>query len=252
LAENRLDLTGKVALVTGGARGIGRAICELFAEAGADLIIASRKLEACQAVADELAARHGVRTAAIGFNASVWADCDRLAEEGWARFGRIDILVNNAGVSPAYDSIENISEALFDKIVAVNLKGPFRLAAVIGARMVRAGGGAIVNIGSSAASHPVPSAIPYSAAKAGLTNMTRGLASLFGPNVRVNCVQPAGTATDMSANFSEDFIQEFLRDYAIKRFARPEEVAAAALYLASEAASFSTGTVLRVDGGIPG
>ncbi len=252
MADSKLDLTGKIALITGGARGIGRAVSEAFAAAGADLIIASRKLDACKAVAADLSARFEVRAVGLGFNLSSWDDCDRLVDEAWQAFGRIDILVNNAGVSPAYESIDTLSEALFDKIMAVNLKGPFRLAALIGTRMVAAGGGAIVNIGSSSATQPVPSAIPYSMAKAGVTNLSKGLASLFGPTVRVNTVQPAGTATDMNAALPDDVLHDLLRDYTIKRFARPEEVANAVLYLASDAASYSTGSVIRVDGGVAG
>ena len=252
MADNKLDLTGKVALITGGARGIGRAVSEAFAEAGADLIIASRKIDACQAAAADLAARFGVRAVGMGFNLGHWDECDRLVDAAWQAFGRIDILVNNAGMSPAYERIDTMSEALFDKIMAVNLKGPFRLAALVGTRMVAAGGGAIVNIGSSAASRPEPAAMPYSMAKAGVTNLSKGLASLFGPTVRVNCVQPAGTATDMSAGLPDDVLDGLLRAYTIKRFARPAEVASAVLYLASDAASYSTGSVIRVDGGLAG
>jgi NAD(P)-dependent dehydrogenase (short-subunit alcohol dehydrogenase family) len=246
------NLAGKVVLVTGGSRGLGRVIASEFAAAGCDVVVASRKLPACEEVATDLQRSFGRRAVGIACHVGVWSDCERLVSEVYQIFGRFDVLINNAGVSPAYDSVETLSEELFDKIIAVNLKGPFRLCALAGSRMVAHGGGAIVNIGSSAASHPEVNAIPYSAAKAGVNAMTKALAALFGPTVRVNCIQPWGIATDMSRHVMPDAIAVLAGSHAIKRFARPEEVARAALFLASEASSFTTGAILRVDGGLPG
>ncbi len=251
MSDRLVDLTGKVALVTGGARGLGRAISEELARAGADLIIASRKIESCEKACSEIRQAYGRRAVALACHVGKWLECERLAELGWAAFGRIDVLVNNAGMSPVYDDVTSLSEELFDKIIDVNLKGPFRLGGLIGARMQAAGGGAIVNIGSSAATMPLPSSIPYSAAKAGLVAVTQAMAGLFGPQVRVNCVQPGGIATDMGANLTEEMIADWTSGTIAKRFARPEEVAAAVTYLASGAASFTTAAVLRVDGGLP-
>jgi NAD(P)-dependent dehydrogenase (short-subunit alcohol dehydrogenase family) len=247
------NLAGKVVLVTGGSRGLGRVIATEFAAAGCDVVVASRKLPACEEVATDLQRSFGRRAVGIACHVGVWSDCERLVSEVYRVFGRFDVLINNAGVSPAYDrSIDTLSEELFDKIIAVNLKGPFRLCALAGSRMAAHGGGAIVNISSSAASHPEAAAIPYSAAKAGVNAMTKALAALFGPTVRVNCIQPWGIATDMSRHIMPDAIAVLARDHAIKRFARPEEIARAAVFLASEASSFTTGTILRVDGGMPG
>src|ERR1700733_2317344 len=226
------NLACKVVLVTGGSRGLGRVIATEFAAAGCDVVVASRKLEACENVATDLQRSFGRRALGVACHVGVWKDCERLVSEVYRVFGRFDVLINNAGVSPAYDSIETLSEELFDKIIAVNLKGPFRLCALAGSRMVAHGGGAIVNIGSSAASHPEVTAIPYSAAKAGVNAMTKALAALFGPTVRVNCIQPGGIDTDMSRHISPDAVVELTRDHAIKRFARPEEIAKAAVFLA--------------------
>jgi NAD(P)-dependent dehydrogenase (short-subunit alcohol dehydrogenase family) len=246
------NLAGRVVLVTGGSRGLGRAIAREFAAAGCDVVVASRKLSACEDVAADLEHSFGRRAVGIACHVGIWSDCERLIAEVYRIFGRLDVLINNAGVSPAYDNIETLSEELFDKIVSVNLKGPFRLCALAGSRMIASGGGSIVNIGSSAASHPEPNAIPYSVAKAGVNAMTKALATLFGPTVRVNCIQPWGIATDMSRHISSDAIAMLVREHAIKRFARPEEIAGAVLYLASDAASYTTGAILRVDGGLPG
>ena len=246
------DLPGKVALVTGGSRGLGQVIAGQFAAAGCDVVIASRKLERCEAVAAEIANAFGRRAVGVACHVGVWNDCERLISAVYSAFGRLDILVNNAGMSPAHADIASLSEELFDKILAVNLKGPFRLSALAGTRMKAAGGGAIVNISSSSATHPLPEALPYSAAKAGVNAMTKGLAAIFGPTVRVNCVQPWGIATDMSQAVAPSEIAALTRDHAIKRFARADEVAKAAVFLASDASSFTTGAILRVDGGMPG
>lgn len=246
------DLTGKVALVTGGSRGLGLTIAQEFARAGAELIVASRKLDACEAAANEIERRFGKRALGVACHVGEWSDCEQLVDTCYDAFGRVDILVNNAGVSPPYENLTSLSEELFDKILAVNLKGPFRLSTLIGTRMKSHGGGAIVNIGSSAATHPLATAIPYSAAKAGVSVVTKALAAALGPEVRVNCVEPGGIETDMTVSIPAEQIAEWCCDNAIKRFARPEEVAGAVLYLASEVASFTTGAILRVDGGLPG
>ena len=148
------DLTGRVAVVTGGSRGLGAAMASAFAEHGADVVIASRKLDACQELAGHLAKRTGRRAVGAAFHAGRWADADRLADLVYEEFGRCDVLVNNAGMSPLYPSLSEISEDLFDKVVAVNFKGPFRLSALVGERMVAAGCGSIINVSSLAAVGP--------------------------------------------------------------------------------------------------
>jgi len=240
------DLTGKVALVTGGSRGLGRAMALGFAAHGADLIIASRKLDACEAVAAEVRAL-GRRALPVAANVSRWADCDALVHLAYQHFGKVDVLVNNAGLSPLYGKLSEVSEELFDKVVALNLKGPFRLSSLIGERMVEGDGGSIINISSTAAANPAPKAEPYGAAKAGVINLTRSFAFAFGTKVRVNCIQAGPFLTDISKAWTPE-ARETAHN-ALRRPGRPEEIVTAALFLASPASSFTTGAVLRVDGG---
>ena len=148
------DLSGKVALVTGGSRGLGREMVAGFAQAGADVVIASRDAGSCAAYAAEITAATGRRALPYGVHVGHWAELDGLVEAAYNAFGRVDVLVNNAGMSPLYDSVDTVSEALFDKVIAVNLKGPFRLAALVGTRMAAGGGGSIINLSSAAAVRP--------------------------------------------------------------------------------------------------
>ena len=166
------------------------------------------------------------------------------------RFGRCDVLVNNAGMSPLYPSVDAISESLFDKVVGVNLKGPFRLSANIGTRMVAAGGGSIIFVSSIASTRPSAQEIVYGAAKAGVNNLTYGLARTFGPTVRVNCIVPGPFLTDISEAWDMDQFEKGARTgYALGRGGRPDEIVGAALYLATDASSYTTGTTIEVDGG---
>jgi NAD(P)-dependent dehydrogenase (short-subunit alcohol dehydrogenase family) len=246
----RFDLTDRVAVVTGGSRGLGRAIVEAFAHAGAHVVIASRKGEACEALAREVRAATGREALGVAFHAGRWEDCDALAERARAAFGRVDVLVNNAGMSPLYPSLAEVSEALWDKVMAVNLKGAFRLSALLGARMAEAGGGSIVNVSSIAAVQPTPMELPYAAAKAGLNALTVGLARAFGPAVRVNCIMPGPFLTDISKAWDlEAFEREARRSIPLRRGGEPAEIVGAALYLASDASSYTTGAVIKVDGG---
>jgi NAD(P)-dependent dehydrogenase (short-subunit alcohol dehydrogenase family) len=247
----RFDLTGKVALVTGGSRGLGRAMCVAFAEAGAAVAIASRKLDACVALADEITASTGVKAAGFASNVARWEDCDRLVDDVYASFGTVDVLVNNAGSSPLYPSLAEVEEELFDKVIALNLKGPFRLAALIGTRMAAAGGGSIINVSSVGAVLPDPNALPYSAAKAGLNALTVGLARAFGPTVRVNGIMPGMFLTDISRAWDLDaFAGRAERLIPLQRGGEPDEIVGAALYLASQASSYTTGAIIKVDGGL--
>lgn len=244
-------LHGRVALVTGGSRGLGREMAEAFAREGADVIVASRKGEECERVAADLSRRHGITAAGVRFDAASWVDCDRLVETVYADFGRVDVLVNNAGMSPQYPRLEDVSEALFDKVVGVNLRGPFRLTASIGTRMAAAGGGSVINVGSIEAIRPHPHALPYAAAKAGLHTLTEGFAQAFGPSVRVNTLQPGAFLTDISSHWTAATHERLERTVAAGRCARPDEIVGAALFLASSASSYVTGAVIRVDGGWP-
>lgn len=247
--ENPHELAGKVVLVTGGSRGMGREMVHAFAERGAHVVVASRKLENCEAVTDEVARKYGVRALPVGFNVSSWADCDRLVETVYEEFGRVDVLVNNAGLSPLYPSLAEVSEALFDKVIAVNLRGPFRLTAVIGERMAAGDGGSIINIGSIEAIRPKAHALPYAAAKAGLHIFSEGFAQAYGPKVRVNTIQAGAFLTDISEGWPDGLREEMEQHVALGRCAEPDEVVGAVLYFATSASSYATGALLRLDGG---
>ncbi len=243
------DFNGKVVTITGGSRGLGHAMALGFAAAGARVAVASRKLDACEATVKEIRAL-GSDGSAHAVHVGKWADCDRLAEEVYSRWGRCDVLINNAGMSPLYPSLAEHTEELFDKVLSVNLKGPFRLSALFGSRMAAADGGAIINISSIGAIRPSATTAPYSAAKAGLNALTVAFANEYGPKVRVNCIMAGPFRTDVSkAWFNDDFIRRARAQYAMGRGGEPEEIVGAALYLASPAASFTTGAVLTVDGG---
>ena len=239
------DFTGKVALVTGGSRGLGYQMVKAFAERGADVIIASRKLENCEKVAEECRAL-GRKALAISAHVGKWPDCDRLIEEAYAAFGRVDILVNNAGMSPRVPSHE-LSEALFDSVVNLNFKGPFRLASQIGKRMFDAGGGCIINVTSSGSMMPLPEVVAYGSSKAALNAMSKSMAWEYAPHVRVNTLSPGAFRTDIVEAWPDKGQGpiNIPRGHA----ANPEEIVTAALFLASPASVNVTGSIVRCDGG---
>ncbi len=240
------DLTNKIALVTGGSRGLGRAMVLAFAKAGADVVIASRKLDACEAVAREVEAL-GRRSLPVAAHVGKWDDNDMLAARAYEHFGRVDILVNNAGMSPLAPSLLDTTEALFDKIIDVNFKGPFRLSVLVGERMMAGAGGAIINLSSTAAFKPEPNTVPYGGAKAAINAMTVALAKAFGPKVRVNCIAPGPFLTDVSGAWRDN--ETYRKSLGLQRFGEPEEIVGTALYLASDTSSYTTGAIIRVDGG---
>jgi NAD(P)-dependent dehydrogenase (short-subunit alcohol dehydrogenase family) len=242
------DLTGRVALVTGGTRGLGRAMVEAFADAGARVIVSSRKPDACEEAAAQLRA-DGHEAVGRACHVGRWDDVNALAEFAHDQFGRVDILVNNAGISPLYDSLAEVSEELWDKVLAVNLKGPFRLAALIGTRMAAGEGGSIINVSSIGAVRPTHDTVPYCAAKAGLNALTVGLADAFGPKVRVNTIMPGPFRTDISAGWNMDAFAQRARTFPLRRAGEAHEVVGAALYLASDASSYTTGSSIIIDGG---
>jgi NAD(P)-dependent dehydrogenase (short-subunit alcohol dehydrogenase family) len=230
---------------------LGREIVLAFAAAGADVVIASRKLPACEEVADEVRKTTGRRAVPVACHMGRWNDVDRLVETTYAEVGRVDILVNNAGMAPLYPSLSEMSEDLFDKVVGVNLKGPFRLTALAGQRMAAGDGGAIVNVSSIAAVRPTAGDLPYAAAKAGLNTLTAGFAQAYGPDVRVNGVMAGPFLTDISKAWDvEGFQAHAARRYALGRLGRPEEIVGTVLYLASDLSTFTTGVVFPVDGGV--
>src|SRR5947208_8638725 len=197
------DLSGRVALVTGGSRGLGRSIVLGLARQGADVVIASRKLGNCKAVATEVESTTGRHALPVACHVGHWGQLDELVDAAYGRFGRVDVLVNNAGMSPLYPDLMSVTEELCDKVFDVNLKGPFRLAVLVGTRMVEQGGGSVINVSSIGSLRPYGGIVPYAAAKAGVNTMTVGLADAFGPNVRVNCVVPGSFRTDVVQHWDE-------------------------------------------------
>jgi NAD(P)-dependent dehydrogenase (short-subunit alcohol dehydrogenase family) len=244
-----LDASGKVAVVTGGSKGLGRAIAVGFAEAGADVVVASRKRDACEKVADEIRAV-GRRALAVECHVGEWDQCATLVDVTVAEFGRLDVLVNNAGIAPVPPSLLEVTANLFDKTIGVNLKGPLRLTALAVEHM--SSGGAVINISSKASLHPTSFTVVYAAAKAGLNALTKAAANEFGPRgIRVNAIVCGTFHTDsLHASLpSEEMQAQMAASVALGRIASADEIVGTALYLASDASSYLTGELIVLDGG---
>ena len=264
--QQLFDLTDRVVLVTGGSRGLGREMAFAAARCGADVVIASRKYDNCVATANEIQAETGRTAMPYGVHVGRWAELDGLVDATYERFGKLDVLVNNAGMSPNYDTLTDVTEKLFDTVINLNLKGPFRLSALAGERMVAGGGGVIINVSTHGSLRPHPSYLPYAAAKAGLNTLTEGLAIAYGPTVRVNTLMPGPFLTDISKAWdwgtsdwgTSDWGTSDWKDgnpfdrHPLQRAGDPSEIVGAALFLMSDASSFTTGSILRADGGLPG
>ena len=249
-AAELFDMTGKVAVVTGGSRGMGKEMILAFAHAGADVVIASRKIEACEELATQVEAETGQRALPVACHVGHWDQCDALAETVYGEFGHCEVLVNNAGLSPLYDSLYDVTEALYDKVMEVNLKGPFRLSAAFGKRMFDGDGGSIINVSSVAAADPSPNETAYGAAKSGLHAITKSFAREYAPKVRVNCIMPGPFLTDIAKAWDmEAFNQRAEETIALRRGGEADEVVGAALYFATDASSYTTGSILKIDGG---
>ncbi len=243
------ELEGKVALVTGATRGLGRAIAQALAAEGATVVVSSRKLEQCVEVADEISAATGAETMPLALHVGRWDDIDGAVDAVYARFGRLDVVVNNAGIAPLAPSLMEVSEGLFDKTIEVNLKGPFRLMVVAGARMAAAGSGSIINISSIGAVRPSPAEAMYAGAKNGLNAVTQAVAQEYAPHVRVNVIMPGAFATDMAGDWDEDFLHLVTRGLPAGRLGRPEELTGMVVHLASDRSTYTTGALIAVDGG---
>jgi NAD(P)-dependent dehydrogenase (short-subunit alcohol dehydrogenase family) len=250
-ADELFDLAGRVVLVTGGSRGLGKEIAFAAARCGADVVIASRKYDKCVETANEIEAATGRSAFPYEVHVGRWDQLDGLVDAAYERFGKVDVLVNNAGMSPLYESLSSVTEKLFDAVVNLNLKGPFRLSALVGERMVADGGGSIINVSSTGSIRPRPEELPYSAAKAGLNALTQGLALALGPTVRVNTLMPGPFLTDISKAWDIDSVTKGAQRFALKRLGQPPEIIGAAVYLMSDASSYTSGSIIRVDGGIP-
>jgi NAD(P)-dependent dehydrogenase (short-subunit alcohol dehydrogenase family) len=250
-ADEIFDLTGKVVVVTGGSRGLGKEIATAVARQGADVVIASRKLENCEQVADEIKKQTGRQTMPYAVHVGRWDELAPFVDAVYDRFGKVDVLFNNAGMSPVYDKLTDVSEKLFDSVINLNFKGPFRLAALIGERMFAAGGGSIINVSSSGSIRPTGRIVPYAGAKAALNAMSVGLAEGLGPRVRVNTLMPGTFQTDIAKAWDFDAVTEDRKQRtALQRVGQPPEIIGAALFLASDASSYTSGTIIRVDGGM--
>jgi NAD(P)-dependent dehydrogenase (short-subunit alcohol dehydrogenase family) len=244
-----LSAAGKVVVVTGGSKGLGRAMSLGFAEAGADVVVASRKLEPCEKVAAEIRAS-GRRALAVSCHVGDWEQCAALVDATVAEFGRIDVLVNNAGIAPVPPSLLDVTADLFDKTIAVNLKGPLRLTALAAEHM--APGGSVINISSKASLHPTSFTVVYAAAKAGLNALTKAAANEFGPRgIRVNAIVCGTFHTDSfrASMPSAELQSEMASRVSLGRIASADEIVGTALYLAGDASSYLTGELILLDGG---
>ncbi len=248
--EQLFDLTGKVAVVTGGSRGIGRAVAEGLAAAGADVVVASRKADNCRQAADEIAAATGRRTLAVGTHVGRWDDCDRLVDAVYAEFGRCDVLVNNAGMSPLYPDLPSVTEELYDKVHAVNASGPFRLGTMFGSRMADGEGGSIINVTTAGSLRPGADDLPYAMAKAGLNALTLGLAGVWAPKVRANLVLPGAFDTDITKTWGPETKARAAELNPMKRIGQPRDMVGVCVFLASDAAAYVNGAQILVDGGL--
>jgi NAD(P)-dependent dehydrogenase (short-subunit alcohol dehydrogenase family) len=252
--QNVLDtfrVNGKVALVTGGARGLGRTMAAALAEAGADIALSGRSREACQEAADAIAAATGRKVRAFAADVTKIDDVERLAAGVEAEMGRIDILINNAGVN-IRGPVQQLSEADWDAVIDTNLKGPFLCARAIGPRMVSQGWGRVINMGSILGVVALPGRAPYASSKAGIINLTRVLALEWaGTGVTVNAICPGAFGTELNRSLLDDPVKykEFVAQIPMGRWGEVHELAGAAVFLASEASSYVTGSSIFVDGG---
>ena len=250
MTDELFDVRDRVVLVTGGSRGLGAAISVGLAQRGARVVIASRRLAACEALADTIA-QAGGQAHPLACHVGKWDSLTAVVEAAASRWGRLDGLVNNAGMSPLAPSLLDTSEALFDKVVGVNLKGPTRLTALAATAMVRTGGGSIINISSLASVKPTPIATVYGAAKAGLNALTTATAVEYaGVGVRVNGIICGTFDTDAASGWVHN--SALIDRIALKRVGRPAEMLGAVVYLLSAASSYTTGSLMTIDGGATG
>jgi len=244
-----LRADGKVVVVTGGSKGLGRAMSLGFAEAGADVVVSSRKIDGCEAVAEEARA-FGGKALAVACHVGDWAQCAHLVDEAVREFGRIDVLINNAGIAPVPPSLKEVTSDLFDKTMDVNLKGPLRLTALAVEHMPA--GGTVINISSKASLRPSPFTVVYAAAKAGQNALTQAAAQEFGPRgIRVNGIVCGTFQTDSLDRSmpTDEAKQRMAKNVSVGRIADADEIVGTALYLASTASSYLNGELIVLDGG---
>ena len=244
-------LNGKIALVTGGARGLGLTMATALAEAGADVALAGRSRDACETSATGIARTTGRRAKAFAADVTLAADVDRLVTDVEAQLGPVDILVNSAGIN-IRGSVDQLPEVDWDTVININLKGTFLCSRAFGPRMVPRGWGRVINMGSILSFIAIPGRAPYAAAKAGVMNLTRVLALEWaGTGVTANAICPGPFATEMNRALLDDPVkyQEFVKQIPMGRWGELDEMAGAVVFLASPGSSFVTGSALFVDGG---
>lgn len=252
MIESRFSLRDKVAIVTGGSRGIGKAIALGFAQAGADLVICSRKLPDLEKVTEEICGM-GRKALAIVAHMGKKEDIENLVSQTEKEFGHIHILVNNVGINPVMKPIEEITEEEWDKIMDVNLKGCFLTSQAVAKTMMKQKkGGSIINITSVGGFRAAPGLGVYSVSKAGMIMLTKVLAKEWGRyGVRVNALGPGLVKTKLSQALwtNSEIMDETLKNTPLSRIAEPEDIVGAAIFLASDASGYITGETLFVDGG---
>lgn len=247
-----ISLKGKVALVTGGGRGIGKAIAKRFAEAGANVVIASRKMENLEATAKEFSGLPG-KTVPIACHVGKLDELENLIRQTESQLGPVDILVNNSATNLGQGPSLSVTDEMLDKMVEINIKSAIRLVRLTVPKMMERGGGSIINICSIAGIRPQHEGMLYSFTKAGFIMMTRSWGREFGPKgVRCNAIAPGLIQTDFSSHFwqNDQYRGELERTQPIRRIGQPDEISYAALYLASDESSYVTGQVFVIDGGM--
>lgn len=249
--KNRFDLTGKVAIITGSSKGIGKAIARGLAEQGASVIVSSRKQEAVDAVAAEFTA-DGLIATGIACHVGDEAQLQSLVEKTTATYGGVDILINNAATNPVFGPLDQMTGEVFDKVMNVNVRACMLLANLCKPSMEKRGGGSVINIASVEGLKPSPMMSIYSVSKAALIMLTQTQAREWGnEGIRSNAICPGLIQTKFSSALwqNEDILNHFVSQLPLQRMAQPEEMVGIAIYLSSGAASYSTGGVYTADGG---
>ncbi len=249
--KKKFDLTGKVAIVTGASKGIGEYMATAFAQAGASVVVSSRKQEAVDEVAKSIVKQGGIATG-VAANTGSLEELEQLVNKTVELYGGIDIIVNNAATNPVFGPVINTNEDVFDKIMNVNVKGPFEFAKMAFPHMKKRGGGSIINISSIGGLSPEPFLGIYSVSKSALISLTKVLAKEWGPmGVRANVICPGLIKTKFSQALwsNEPIVDKMTKELPLPRIGQPDEMAGLALFLASEASSYCTGGVYTADGG---
>ncbi|MCW2604437.1 MAG: gno 1 [Pseudonocardiales bacterium] len=249
----RFDVAGKVVVVTGGTKGLGRGFALGLAQAGAKIVVSSRKQALCEQVAAEIADATGAETLGLAAHVGEWDSLPAFVDKVYDHFGQVDGLINNAGISPAFVDLVDMEEAYWDKVFSTNLKGPLRLSALIAPRMRDSGGGSIVNISSIGGYRGSPRNSHYSASKSALVRLTESMAAEWADwNIRVNVVSPGPFMTSLLEGMgknSPDGLAAIGQGNLLKRIADPDEAVGLIQFLLSDASAFITGADHEISGG---